>query len=135
MECLRRAGSGRAGPVWVSADCSSFALLWMSGSLGATAPPSFLPSLHHFSLMCMAAAVRASGKQGNMCFIKISFISLLIKRLSLVIECLAPPPLALPGIDATFRYPAAVAAAAESWLEPFTLSKIVAVYAIKTNDY
>lgn len=33
-------------------------------------------------------ATEALDKQGNMSLIKISFISLLIKRLSLVIECL-----------------------------------------------
>lgn len=43
-------------------------------------------------IMCMVAA-KALDKQGNMPLIKISFISLLIKRLILVIECLWPSPL------------------------------------------
>lgn len=49
--------------------------------------------------MMRTAAAQALDKQGNMSLIKISFTSLLIKRLSLLIECLAPPLLALPGID------------------------------------
>lgn len=50
--------------------------------------------MHCFSrlkIMCTVAA-EALGKQGNMSLIKIYFISLLIKRLSLVIECLCPSP-------------------------------------------
>lgn len=43
----------------------------------------------HLKIMCMVAA-EALDKQGNMSLIKISFISLLIKRPSLVIECLGP---------------------------------------------
>lgn len=46
----------------------------------------------HLKIMCTVAA-EALDKQGNMSLIKISFISLLIKRLSLVIECLCPSPL------------------------------------------
>lgn len=46
----------------------------------------------HLKIMCTVAA-EALDKQGNMSLIKISFISLLIKRLSLVIECLFPSPL------------------------------------------
>lgn len=45
----------------------------------------------HLKIMCMVAA-EALDKQGNMSLIKISFISLLIKRFSLVIECLCPSP-------------------------------------------
>lgn len=45
----------------------------------------------HLKIMCMLAA-EALYKQGNMSLIKISFISLLIKRLSLIIEFSAPPP-------------------------------------------
>lgn len=45
----------------------------------------------HLKIMCTVAA-EALDKQGNMSLIKISFISLLIKRLSLVIECLCPSP-------------------------------------------
>lgn len=48
----------------------------------------------HLKIMCMVVA-EALDKQGNMSLIKISFISLLIKRLSLVIECLCPAPLGL----------------------------------------
>lgn len=57
------------------------------------------PSQQLKMMRAAAAAARALHKQGNMSLIKISFISLLIKRLNLVIECLAPPLLALPGID------------------------------------
>lgn len=45
----------------------------------------------HLKIMCTLAA-EALYKQGNMSLIKISFISLLIKRLSLIIEFSAPPP-------------------------------------------
>lgn len=57
------------------------------------------PSQQLKMMRTVAAAARALDKQGNMSLIKISLISLLIKRLNLVIECLAPPLLALPGID------------------------------------
>lgn len=51
-------------------------------------------SFQHLKIMCTLAA-EALYKQGNMSLIKISFISLLIKRLSLIIEFSAPPPWAL----------------------------------------
>lgn len=51
----------------------------------------------HLKIMCTLAA-EALYKQGNMSLIKISFISLLIKRLSLIIEFAAPPLWALPFI-------------------------------------
>lgn len=57
------------------------------------------PSQQLKMMRAAAAAAQTLDKQGNMSLIKISFISLLIKRLSLVIECLAPPLLALPGTD------------------------------------
>lgn len=45
----------------------------------------------HLKIMCTVAA-EALAKRGNMPLIKISVISLLIKRLSLVIERLGPSP-------------------------------------------
>lgn len=46
---------------------------------------------YRLKIMCTVAA-EALDKQGNMSLIKISFISLLIKRLILVIESLSLPP-------------------------------------------
>lgn len=57
----------------------------------------------HLKIMCMVAA-EALDKQGNMSLIKISFISLLIKRLSLVIECLCPSPLGLSSLSCAFYF-------------------------------
>lgn len=51
---------------------------------------------YRLKIMCTVAA-EALDKQGNMSLIKISFISLLIKRLSLVIESLC-----LPGLEHFF---------------------------------
>ena len=57
----------------------------------------------HLKIMCMVAA-GALDKQGNMSLIKISFISLLIKRLSLVIQCLCPSPLGLSLLPCAFCF-------------------------------
>lgn len=57
----------------------------------------------HLKIMCTVAA-EALDKQGNMSLIKISFISLLIKRLSLVIECLCPSPVGLYLPSCTFYF-------------------------------
>lgn len=57
----------------------------------------------HLKIMCMVVA-EALDKQGNMSLIKISFISLLIKRLSLVIECLCPAPLGLSFLYCAFCF-------------------------------
>lgn len=57
----------------------------------------------HLKIMCTVAA-EALDKQGNMSLIKISFISLLIKRLSLVIECLCPCPLGLSLLSCAFYF-------------------------------
>ena len=48
----------------------------------------------HLNIMCTLAA-EALDKQQNMSLIKISFMSLLIKRHNLVIQCLCPFPLGL----------------------------------------
>lgn len=57
----------------------------------------------HLKIMCTVAA-EALDKQGNMSLIKISFIFLLIKRLSLVIECLRPFPLGLSLLSCAFYF-------------------------------
>lgn len=79
----------RAGLVCISADCSYFVFIWMSGSLGE----------HYASFSAFKDYVHVGGRSiiqtRNMSLIKISFISLLIKRLSLIIEFAAPPPWAL----------------------------------------
>lgn len=55
---------------------------------------SIMHPFQRLKIMCTLAA-EALYKQGNMSLIKISFISLFIKRLSLIIEFSAPPPWAL----------------------------------------
>lgn len=55
---------------------------------------SIMHPFQHLKIMCTVAA-EALDKQGNMSLIKISFISLLIKRLSFLIECLCPSHLGL----------------------------------------
>lgn len=50
------------------------------------------PPFHRLNMMCMATEARALHKQGNMYLIKIYFISLLIKRASLLMECLRSLP-------------------------------------------
>lgn len=62
---------------------------------------SIMHPFQHLKIMCTAAA-EALDKQGNMSLIKISFISLLIKRLCLVIECLCPSPLGLSFLYCIF---------------------------------
>lgn len=69
----------------------------------------------HLKIMCMVAA-EALDKQGNMSLIKISFISLLIKRPSLVIECLGPSPLGLSFHSCAVFFSSPVAKGKRKWL-------------------